>query len=105
MLTGEGRLDATSFDGKVVGAVLERARARGIPGLVIAGRVAERSRRSVRAVDLVATFGEERALTATIDCAERAAAGLLAGLDRRRASAGATPARVPAGRGRDDAAR
>lgn len=104
MLTGEGRVDATSFDGKVVGAVLERARARGIPGLVIAGRVAE-APANVRAVDLVATFGEERALTATIDCAERAAAGLLAGLDRRRASADATPARVPAGRGRDDAAR
>ena len=102
VLTGEGRLDATSFDGKVVGAVLERARARGIPGLVIAGRVAE-TPADVRAVDLVATFGEERALTATLDCAEHAAAGLLAGLDGRRPGAGAAPPRVPVGRGRDDA--
>ncbi len=37
VVTGEGRLDATSLHGKVVGAVVRRARAAGVPALVIVG--------------------------------------------------------------------
>ncbi|MDM4763954.1 glycerate kinase [Galbitalea sp. SE-J8] len=37
VITGEGRADATSLEGKVVGRVLERAVASGTPALVIAG--------------------------------------------------------------------
>jgi len=37
VLTGEGRLDATSFAGKVVGHVLNEARALGVPASVVAG--------------------------------------------------------------------
>lgn len=37
VLTGEGRVDATSWQGKVVGEVHRRARARGIPVAVAAG--------------------------------------------------------------------
>jgi len=37
VLTGEGRLDATSFAGKVVGHVLNDARALGVPASVVAG--------------------------------------------------------------------
>ncbi len=37
VLTGEGYLDAQSFRGKVVGGVLERARAAGRPALVVVG--------------------------------------------------------------------
>src|SRR5262249_7104983 len=37
VLTGEGRLDATSFDGKVVGGVLAACLRRGLPAVVIAG--------------------------------------------------------------------
>jgi glycerate kinase len=36
-LTGEGRLDATSLEGKVVGNVLREARAAGIPAAIVAG--------------------------------------------------------------------
>lgn len=39
VITGEGRLDATSFDGKVVGEVLARATAAGCTTAVVAGAV------------------------------------------------------------------
>ncbi len=72
--TGEGRLDATSFAGKVVGGVL--AAAGGSPrALCIAGQIetgvehhwAGRQGR-VEALSLVATVGEARALQATTQC-------------------------------------
>jgi glycerate kinase len=37
IVTGEGCLDKTSFEGKVIGGVLERAKGRGIPMYVVAG--------------------------------------------------------------------
>jgi glycerate kinase len=37
VITGEGRFDATSLDGKVVGGILAQAQARGIPVLAIVG--------------------------------------------------------------------
>ncbi len=40
VVTGEGRLDATSLQGKVVGHVLERATAKGTPVVAVAGQVA-----------------------------------------------------------------
>lgn len=39
VVTGEGRLDAQSLRGKVVGALAEAARARSVPVLVFAGQV------------------------------------------------------------------
>ncbi|MBM3679113.1 MAG: glycerate kinase, partial [Actinobacteria bacterium] len=39
VLTGEGKLDATSFAGKVAGHVVGRARALGVPVGVVAGIV------------------------------------------------------------------
>lgn len=39
VITGEGRLDSTSMQGKVVGGVIERARSRGLPVSIIAGSV------------------------------------------------------------------
>ena len=45
VVTGEGRLDASSFDGKVVGGVLEWATDAGVPNLaVIAGQVTAEAR-------------------------------------------------------------
>jgi glycerate 2-kinase len=41
VVTGEGRLDATSVAGKVVGAVHEHGRARGVPVLAVVGTVGE----------------------------------------------------------------
>lgn len=40
VITGEGRLDAESLNGKVVGEVLTRAARRGLPVLVVAGSIA-----------------------------------------------------------------
>lgn len=40
VLTGEGRLDATSFEGKVVGEVVVRGNAAGVATALVAGRVA-----------------------------------------------------------------
>jgi glycerate kinase len=37
VVTGEGRLDAGSFDGKVVGGVLAEAADAGVPALVVVG--------------------------------------------------------------------
>jgi glycerate kinase len=45
VVTGEGRLDATSFSGKVVGGVLEWAADAGVPNVaVIAGQVTDEAR-------------------------------------------------------------
>ena len=45
VVTGEGRLDASSFDGKVVGGVLEWATDAGVPNLaVVAGQVTPEGR-------------------------------------------------------------
>jgi len=60
VITGEGLLDATSFTGKVVGRVLERARTAGIEALVIAGDVAPGC--PIDALSLVQSYGPERAL-------------------------------------------
>jgi glycerate 2-kinase len=60
VVTGEGRLDPTSFTGKVVGHVLERAAAAGIEALVLAGEVSPAS--PIGALSLVERYGPERAL-------------------------------------------
>ncbi len=39
VMTGEGRVDASSFDGKVVGGVVARCRASGTTCVVIAGDI------------------------------------------------------------------
>jgi glycerate kinase len=81
-LTGEGALDAGSFAGKVVGGVVGDARARGVATLVVAGRATPGASSRAEAagctvVSLVARFGADRALTATLDCVEEATAAWL----------------------------
>ena len=66
VVTGEGLVDATSFTGKVVGRVLERAQAAGIEAVVLAGDVAEGC--PTDALSLVASYGPERALTEPAEC-------------------------------------
>ena len=72
VVTGEGRVDATSFDGKVVGAVIELAAAAECDVLVIGGRIDDDTRQrlddlGVAWLDLVAAHGETTAMTATAD--------------------------------------
>jgi len=66
VVTGEGRLDATSFTGKVVGRVLERAATVGVESLVLAGEVAANS--PIDAISLVERYGPERAFVDPAEC-------------------------------------
>jgi glycerate kinase len=78
VLTGEGRLDATSFAGKVVGHVLDEARALGVPVGIVAGD-AERgvAPEGIPCLTLVELGGSlERALADAAHLAADAAAAL-----------------------------
>jgi glycerate 2-kinase len=66
VVTGEGRIDATSFTGKVVGRVLERAAEAGTEALVVAGEVAPDSPSG--ALSLVESYGPESAFAEPARC-------------------------------------
>src|SRR5438094_368876 len=76
VVTGEGLLDATSFTGKVVGRVLERAATAGVETLVLAGEVAANS--PIDAFSLVERYGPERALSEPAECLAELVATALA---------------------------
>ena len=77
VVTGEGKMDAESFNGKVVGGVLELARQHGVPALVVAGVVDDEVAARATHVSLLAEFGSEAAWGDPLGCIERAAAGWL----------------------------
>jgi glycerate kinase len=66
VVTGEGRLDETSFTGKVVGRVLDRAATAGKQALVVAGDVA--TERHPGAISLVERCGRDRTLENAAEC-------------------------------------
>jgi glycerate kinase len=72
VVTGEGFLDAQSFEGKVVGGVADLARAMGVPLLVVAGEVFDDVQDRVPVVSLVERFGRERAMGDTVACVGQA---------------------------------
>jgi len=72
VVTGEGRLDATSFTGKVVGGVAALATAAGVPVLAVVGRVAADFDPPIDAIDLAARFGVERAMAEPVECVREA---------------------------------
>ena len=71
-MTGEGQLDAQSFDGKVVGGVAALAAAAGVPWVAVVGRASVHPDDG-DVVDLVATFGLDDALARTASCLRAAA--------------------------------
>jgi glycerate kinase len=77
VVTGEGFLDAQTFEGKVVGGVVELAGVSNVPVVAVAGEVFDGVDARVETVSLVARFGEDRALTDTAACIEEAVADLL----------------------------
>jgi len=77
VITAEGFLDEQSFDGKVVGGVLDLATRAGVATVAIAGEVFDGVDARVEAVSLVARVGEERSRTDTIACIEEAVADVL----------------------------
>ena len=79
VITGEGRLDATSFEGKVVGGVAELARHADVPVVAIVGKATDDVAGLIPTVDLTVEYGEERALNETLECVELAARDWLSG--------------------------
>jgi glycerate kinase len=65
VVTGEGRIDRTSFDGKVVGGVIERARQRALPVAAIVGSSALGTETRFVLVSLTEVFGEALAWSRT----------------------------------------
>ena len=61
LVTGEGRLDASSLRGKVISGLLAEAQRAGVPIAVLCGR-SEIEMPEARVVSLVNRFGEERAM-------------------------------------------
>ena len=59
VLTGEGRIDAQSVQGKVISGVAKRTRARQIPLVAIAGSIAEDAE-AAYALGVSAMFGIDR---------------------------------------------
>jgi glycerate kinase len=74
VVTGEGWLDATSFQGKVVGGVAAYAAAAGVPLLVVVGGADEEAAVRADVVSLVDRFGEDRAVAETMACITEAVA-------------------------------
>lgn len=72
VITGEGFIDAESFEGKVVGGVAAMASDLGIPILAIAGRCFDGTDALIDAVSLVERFGEQRAMADTLAVIEAA---------------------------------
>ena len=71
VITGEGFLDAESFDGKVVGGVAALCAELGVPCLAVVGEVVDpvpELSPVLTVVSLVAAFGEERARADAVDC-------------------------------------
>ena len=81
IITGEGRLDESSFDGKVVGGMTELALEHDTPIVAIVGdaddRTVEHHRNRIDVVSLTELFGAELALTEPKQCIQRAAEQVL----------------------------
>jgi glycerate 2-kinase len=95
IVTAEGFLDEQSFEGKVVGGVVELAAEAGIPCSAIVGEVVDHPGavpEGVGVVSLVERFGEDRAHHDTVACIEEAAAEIFAAQ-----RPGLAPGRGPSG--------
>jgi glycerate kinase len=77
VITGEGRLDPTSFAGKVVGGLLRLCAERNVPALVVTGEIAAGTECPVPAISLVEVFGRRRAWAEPGECVAEAVAGAL----------------------------
>lgn len=77
VVTGEGFLDEESFDGKVVGGVVELAEALDTPVVAVVGERFDVGSDRVRSISLVERFGRDRALGDTLACLTEVAADVL----------------------------
>ena len=74
VITGEGFLDAESFEGKVVGGVTDLANRLDVPVVAVVGEAFDAAQTLVPTVSLVEQFGRERAMGDTLACLQVAAA-------------------------------
>ena len=77
VITGEGFMDSESFDGKVVGGVVEIATELNKPVVAICGEIQEAVRSRVDSVSLIDLFGEQQAFAQPLHCIEQAALQIL----------------------------
>ncbi len=87
VVTAEGFLDEQSFEGKVVGGVVELAAEAGVPCVAIVGEVVDHPGavpEGVGVVSLVERFGEDRAHRDTLACIEAAAGEVFRRTDTMR---------------------
>lgn len=77
VVTGEGFLDAESFDGKVVGGVVEMARGAGVPVVAVVGECFDDAASRVPTVSLVELVGRDAALGATLESLATASGAVL----------------------------
>ncbi len=70
VITGEGRLDASSFRGKVVGGVDSLAAESGVPVVAVVGSCALSVAGLIEVVDLTERFGADEATGSTLECIE-----------------------------------
>jgi glycerate 2-kinase len=81
VITGEGLLDEQSFHGKVVGGVVDMARATNVPVVIICGAVDDQLDPTMvegcTVVSLVERFGEERSWSEPRTCVETVVRDLL----------------------------
>ena len=82
VVTGEGRFDATSLEGKVVGGAARLATEAGVPALAVVGSADPRATppEGLAIVDLTLRFGSDRARSDTCRCVRVAVGEWLAGL-------------------------
>lgn len=77
VITGEGHLDAQSFEGKVVGGVAEWCADAGVPVAAVVGIADDAVRERIPTWSLAERFGEERALREPLWCLEQLAGEVL----------------------------
>ncbi len=78
VVTGEGFVDAQSYEGKVVGGVADVASRHGVPVLVVAGQVFDAVDDRAATVSLRDRFGLDRAMTQPLRCVREVVAADLA---------------------------
>lgn len=78
VLTGEGFLDAESFNGKVVGGVAEIAAASGVRAAAVVGQALDGMDQRIETVALLDRYGADAAFDTTGSCIEAAVTDLLA---------------------------
>jgi len=77
VITGEGHLDAQSFNGKVVGGLAELGAEYGVSVVAIVGIADDDVRDRIRTWAIAERFGEQRALREPLWCVEQIAGELL----------------------------